>query len=169
MTEPARLRVVPDDCENCQLLEGKLGQAERARDGLQVDLENAEVSLRVERRKVKRLESELADKLRSDDLYPDAWELFEFWRTECRPKARTFDSDRLKNTLARLKDTKADGSPAYSKRYIAEAIRGARWEAYTDPKGKRHDDLELICRSGRKLEDFHDRYERYLARAREAA
>lgn len=143
------------ECEDCE-------RKDRALAALQVDLDNANVDLTVKRRRIKALENELAEKRKQDPLYDTAERIFEFWRTKCRPDARTFSEDRAKAVLARLKDRDPSNptEPAYTPRYICEAVLGAAASPYVDPKGKRHNDLELICRTGRKLEDFHDRYER---------
>lgn len=134
------------------------------------DMRNMERDLKAKRSRITWLENELAGRYRSDVLYPTACELFDFWRKRCRPKAKTFGDDRLKAVLARLRDTDPDDpdKPAYPPRYIAEAIVGAQIDAFVDERGTRHNDIELVCRSGKKLEAFHAKYERYVAR-REAS
>lgn len=158
--EPAQtlhLRVV--GCPDCERLR-------KSRDAALLDLDNANIDLTVKRRRIKQLENELAEKYRSDPLYATAQTIFEFWRAKCQPKARTFSEDRLKAVLARLKDKDPQDpcESAYTPRYICEAVLGAAVDPYIDPKKKRHNDLELICRSGRKLEDFHERWERWRAK-----
>ena len=69
----------------------------------------------------------------------------------------------MKAVQARLQEKDADGE-LYTPRYICQAILGAKYEAYVDPKGKRHDSLELICRDSEHLEDFWERYQRHRAR-----
>ena len=49
---------------------------------------------------------------------------------------------------------RARRAEGYTPRDVAEGIRGAKRGAFVDERGKRHDDLTLICQSGSKLEDF---------------
>jgi hypothetical protein len=151
--EPApHLHVV--GCLDCE-------RKDRMLAAMQIDLDNQDTDLKVKRRRITQLENELHDKRRHDPLYDTALTIFEFWRAKCRPSARAFSEDRLKNVLARLKERDpTTGDVAYTPRYVCEAILGAQADAYVDPKRKRHDDLELICRTGRLLEDFHGRWER---------
>lgn len=130
------------------------------------DLQNLQRDVRAKMRRITFLENELAGRYRNDEHYETAHKIFEFWRKHCCPRARTFSEDRLKAVLARLRDKRADdpNEPAYSPRYICEAVLGAKYGAYVDEKGKAHRDLELICRSGRRLEAFHDKYEAHVAR-----
>lgn len=125
-----------------------------------------ERDLRAKRSRITSLENELSEKYRSDPLHETAEEIFEYWRKRCRPKALTFSDDRLKAVLARLKDKSREdpSAPAYPPRYICEAIIGAQVGAYVDEKGTVHNDLELICRSGKKLEGFHEKFEQWKAR-----
>lgn len=83
-------------------------------------------------------------------------ELFEHWQATCgRPKAKA-TAERRRAVRARL----ADG---YTVEQVRSAIDGAAVAAFVDERGKRHDDLTLICRNGSKLEDFIDRWERHEA------
>lgn len=163
MSAEPSLRLV--GCAECERLRAENEKVRKQRDALTVDLENAHVDLTVKRRRITQLENELAKERRLDPMHATAFQIFEFWSKHCHPQAHTFSADREKAVLARLNDKKpGTKEPAYSPRYICEAILGAKHDAYVDPKGKRHDDLELICRSGRKLEDFHGRYERWKAK-----
>lgn len=82
-----------------------------------------------------------------------ARDLFDYWRARCRasssPQPR-FTADRRAKVLARLRE-------GYSPDDIRRAIDGAAVAAFVDEKGKRFDDLELICRNGSKLESFIER------------
>lgn len=156
--DPAvHLRVV--GCADCE-------RKDRMIAAMQVDLDNLEVDLKVKRRKITALENELARERHEHPDYHTAQRIFEFWRNKCRPRARSFGADREKAVIARLND-KVPGSDekAYTPRYICEAIVGAYVEPFVDPKTRKlHNDLELICRTPRKLEDFHDRYDRWKER-----
>jgi hypothetical protein len=73
--------------------------------------------------------------------------IFEYWQTTCgHPDAKLLN-DRRRKVQARLKE-------GYTEQQIRSAIDGAAAGAYVNDDGKRFDDLELICRSSAKLEDF---------------
>lgn len=79
-----------------------------------------------------------------------ARELFAYWQQRCNhPKAKP-GRDRLAKVKARL----AEG---YTPEDIRTAIDGAAVGAHVNDDGQRFDDLELICRSGSKLELFMSR------------
>lgn len=154
--EPAPLRLVGDP---------EVERLRKAVAALRLDLENANVDLIAKRRRITALENELADRRKRDPDYATAYAIFDYWRKRCRPKAKTFSEDRAKAVMARLRDKDADDpkKAAYSPRYICEAIIGAQIGAHVDESGKKFDDLELVCRSGRRLEAFHEKYERWKA------
>lgn len=77
----------------------------------------------------------------------DARDLFEYWQRACgHPQAKA-TRDRIAKVHARLRE-------GYTPEQIREAIDGAARGAFVNDAGKRFDDLELICRSGSKLESF---------------
>jgi biotin operon repressor len=77
-------------------------------------------------------------------------ELFAYWQQTCgHPQARP-TRERTSKIKARLKD-------GYTPEQIRTAIDGAARAAFVADNGKRFDDLELICRTGAKLEDFIER------------
>lgn len=77
----------------------------------------------------------------------DARALFDYWRERCGHDRAKATPERLRAIRARLRD-------GYSVADVRRAIDGAATGAYVDDRGKRHDDLTLICRNGSKLEDF---------------
>lgn len=79
-----------------------------------------------------------------------ARELFAYWQERCRHPQAKPTRDRLRKVVARLRE-------GYTPEQIREAIDGAAVAAFVDEKGKRFDDLELICRTGSKLESFIER------------
>lgn len=82
-----------------------------------------------------------------DDSTVIARELFEHWQTVCgHPQAKP-TPERLKAIRSRLRE-------GYTAEQVRTAIDGAAVGAFVDERGKRHDDLTLICRNGSKLEDF---------------
>lgn len=76
----------------------------------------------------------------------DARELFSYWQTKCRPAAKPV-AKRMAAVHARL----AEG---YTVEQIRAAIDGAAIAPFIGDDGRRHDDLELICRNGVKLDSF---------------
>jgi hypothetical protein len=76
--------------------------------------------------------------------------LFDYWRTQCGHPKALLTRDRVTKVLARLRE-------GYSVEDIRRAIDGAAKHAYVNDRGVRYDDLELICRSGSKLEGFIQR------------
>lgn len=148
-------------CADCE-------QLRKALENARVDVENAGVDLVAKRREIGRLELMLT--LMSDPMYPTALPIFEYWRIKCDHPRAGLTAERLGALLARLRERTEDDEPKYTPRYICEAIVGAHVAAFVRD-GRRYDDLELICRSGQKLDDFHERWERYRAKqdARTAA
>lgn len=138
-------------CSTCEL------QRSRA-ESLLIDLENAEIQMRTMRREIGRLKGELARERAQDPQMDAAERVFEYWRKRLRPNAKAFGADRQKAVLGRLNEGRTEVE-------LKQAIEGARIGAFTDEKGKRHDDLELICRSDRYVLRFIDIFERASAEA----
>lgn len=76
--------------------------------------------------------------------------LFQHWQAACGHPTAKLTNDRRGKVQARLKE-------GYTEAQIRTAIDGAARAAFVNDDGKRFDDLELICRSGSKLEGFIDR------------
>jgi hypothetical protein len=77
-------------------------------------------------------------------------ELFAYWQERCNHPEARFTADRRTKMRAR----RAEG---YTTANIRKGIDGAAKAPTVSDAGKRFDDLELICRSGSKLEDFMSR------------
>lgn len=77
-------------------------------------------------------------------------DIFEYWKVRCRHLTAKPTRERLEKVKARLKE-------GYTVEQIRSAIDGAACGAFVNDSGKRFDDLELICRTGSKLESFIDR------------
>lgn len=77
-------------------------------------------------------------------------ECFAYWQEKCNHQTAKPSKDRLSKIEARLRD-------GYTVADIRQAIDGAARGAFVNDKGKRFDDIELICRAGSKLEDFMGR------------
>ncbi len=84
-------------------------------------------------------------------------ELFDYWRERCNHPNSRFTADRRTKLQARLRD-------GYTPEQIREAIDGAAANPFIKD-GRRFDDLELICRSGSKLEGFIGRTPLHLVRS----
>lgn len=74
-------------------------------------------------------------------------DLFAYWQERCDHTQAKLTADRKTKIAARLRE-------GYSPDQIRLAIDGAARAAYVNDAGKRFDDIELICRTGSKLEDF---------------
>ena len=86
----------------------------------------------------------------SSEITAVARDLFAYWQQTCdHPNAQP-TRDRLAKVKARLRE-------GYTADQVRKAIDGAARGAFVNDQGKRFDDLELICRTGSKLEDFIDR------------
>jgi hypothetical protein len=77
-------------------------------------------------------------------------DLFAYWQEKCGHPNAKLTRDRQAKVAARLRE-------GYTVPDISRAIDGAAKHAYVDDRGVRYDDLELICRSGSKLEGFIQR------------
>lgn len=81
----------------------------------------------------------------------DVIDVFEHWRAAMKKtKAVKLDAKRKGKIRARLKD-------GFTVDDIKKAIDGCASSAFhmgDNPNGRKHDDLELICRDGTKLESF---------------
>lgn len=82
----------------------------------------------------------------------DARALFAYWQERCGHPAAKATAERLRKVEARLRE-------GYTPGQVREAIDGAARAAFVNDHGRRFDDLELICRSGTKLEGFIGRAE----------
>lgn len=75
------------------------------------------------------------------------WALFAYWRERCQHASAKFSADRRAKLRARRRE-------GYTDEQIRSAIDGAARAAHVNDAGRRFDDLELICRTGSKLESF---------------
>lgn len=77
-------------------------------------------------------------------------ELFGYWREQCGHVDAKLTRERRGRVVARLRE-------GYTVEQVRAGIEGAARAAFVNEDGKRFDDLELICRSGSKLESFMGR------------
>lgn len=77
-------------------------------------------------------------------------DLFAYWQTTTGHPQAKLTKDRRAKIEARLRE-------GYTAEQIRKAIDGAARAAFVNESGKRFDDIELICRSGSKLESFIER------------
>ena len=96
------------------------------------------------------------DSLRSSSVEPrlddpgTINELFAYWQQRCGHGHAMLTPERRSKLVARLKQ-------GYTPEQIRQAIDGAAAAPFINPQGKKFDDIELICRTGAKLEDFAGR------------
>lgn len=126
---------------------------------LLIDYENAQVDLAVKRREIGALKAKVSRLETPEDpvnakLAQHAQVVFDYWNARCKSgRAREFTEERRKAVLARL-----------AARPVADifiAIDGASAFPFIDKSGKKHNELELICRNGSKFDSFYERGERY--------
>lgn len=89
-------------------------------------------------------------KVKRDAEAPVVRRCFAYWQQQCHhPKAR-LTGDRRRKVEARLRE-------GYTEADVRAAIDGAAQAPFISDGGQRFDDLELICRTGSKLEGFAQR------------
>ena len=141
-------------------LEGEVARLLRAVDLIRVDLENAEASLRVERRKVTELRKQLEDKAVGTDFSPEIQQAFDYWRRRCNHPRAKLGLERAAAVKARLKS-------GHSLLDVMRAIDGAAWDAFVNEEtGKKYDELELICRNEVKFDRFEEVWRSIVSRGR---
>lgn len=86
----------------------------------------------------------------TDDEHRTVSDLFEHWQLRCNHPTSKPTRERRQKIAARLRE-------GYTPDQIRAAIDGAARAPFVSDEGKRFDDLELICRTGSKLESFIDR------------
>lgn len=114
--------------------------------GLLIDLENANVDLVVKRRQMSALKARVTKETEADPMWESVVEVFNHWQEVTRHKRCQLSEDRVKLIRARLKER--------TKEELMLACDGAVIGAYVDPNGKKHDMIELICRSNQYVERF---------------
>lgn len=84
---------------------------------------------------------------------------FAYWQERCNHSQAQFTADRRGKLETRLRERQRHhgGDLSAAVRDVRQAIEGAAVAPYVAPNGKRFDDIELICRTGSKLEDFMGR------------
>jgi len=147
MNEPA-LRLVTEDgtSHEVERLRRDLASAKRM---LQVSFEEMKVkddTIKKYHRENVSLKSRLVKQEHQDAQDELVNAIFEFWKLMTfHPRAK-LGADRVKAINARVRE-------GATPRDFFKAIVGAAHDSYVDDKGKRHDDLELICRGSKKFED----------------
>lgn len=121
---------------------------------LQGNLEDIELDLRGKRSTITKLRSALYGRSEYERL-AEVQEIFNEWRTECGHKKARLTNDRFDAIRALLDITE----PApYPREAFSAAIAGAKFDPFitTRKNGsqERHDDIALICKSGKTFEGF---------------
>lgn len=86
----------------------------------------------------------------TSSLRSDVAECFAYWQERCNHPTAKLTADRRRRIEARLREN-------YTVHDVRRGIDGAARGAFVNESGKRFDDIELICRTGSKLEDFMGR------------
>jgi DNA-binding transcriptional ArsR family regulator len=76
--------------------------------------------------------------------------VFAYWQQRCSHPAAKLSAERQSKIRARLREGRTADE-------FKQAIDGAAVAPFIDERGKRHDDIELICRNAVKFESFVDR------------
>lgn len=85
-------------------------------------------------------------------------ECFAYWQERCNHPQAALSPDRRGKLEARLRErARLGGGIPRAIQDVRQAIDGAAAAPFIDEKGKRFDDIELVCRNGSKLEDFMGR------------
>lgn len=92
-------------------------------------------------------------------------ECFAYWQERCGHPQAQLSSDRRGKLETRLRERSKLSDIAGAVADVRLAIDGAAADPFIDEKGKRFDDIELICRTGSKLEDFMGRATRAVTGA----
>jgi hypothetical protein len=124
---------------------------------LRIDNEEWQLQNKALLRQLNKARNEIKKQRSSGPYTETVRRLFERWlRKTKRKEGRTrLTDDRFDAVANRLKE-------GYEEDAIGFAIDLLPHTAYVDDKGKVHDDLALVCRSGSKLEDFIERGERKM-------
>lgn len=148
----------PDDGEIARLT-AEIARLTRGVELIGIDLQNAEASLRVERRKVTELRKLLEDKAVGTDFAPEIQAAFDYWRRRCNHERAKLGTERANAVKARLKS-------GHTLLEVFRAIDGAAFDAFVSESGKRYDELELICRNEVKFDGFEARWRAVVERGK---
>jgi hypothetical protein len=100
-------------------------------------------------------ESSATQKNSNAELRSAVADVFTYWQNQCGHGQAQFTADRQGKITARLRErARLHGGMRQAVADIHLGIDGAARSPFVDESGKRHDDIELICRKGSKLEDF---------------
>ena len=89
--------------------------------------------------------------IKTDDMSDDEWQVFQHWRHVCRHPNALLDPKRLSLIRRWL------ATPGITVDRLQRAIDGcakSAWHRGENPSRKRYDDLELILRDAKQLEQF---------------
>ena len=158
--EPIPIKIVGDGGEVIETTLADVDQVILAQLNMaRMDLANAEKELRKARRRIRALEAE-REQERLD--YPERHEIEEIfaeWQEVC-------GKHRSKLTADRFDAIRGMVEMGYSRREFTLAIAGAAYDPFTTEarNGRKivHNDIELICREGKKFEAFANKAPRDL-------
>ena len=123
---------------------------------LAIDLENANVELAVKRRMITTLKHEVEGRVKAGNYGEQVQAAFTYWQRACGHPRTRLDHKRAKaiETMLRHRDEQGE-EPLLE---VMRAIDGARFDAFVDEKGKRHDGISLICRDEDSFDRMRDRW-----------
>jgi hypothetical protein len=118
---------------------------------LKADLENAERDLRAKRALIKKLQTDAEKERQAYAGRETVTRIFDYWSETCRHPNSKLTPDRFDSIRGALER-------GYTEAQIKRAIDGAAFDPFITRRRngteKRHDDIELICRDGKRLEEF---------------
>lgn len=147
--------LVSAEAENAEL-RATVEQLRRGMALMQVDMDNLNAELAVKRRQITDLRNQVAGRVKSGQYGEQVDAAFRYWQERCgHPRAR-LDHKRAKAIETRLRIRQEQGEDPL--REVCRAIDGARFDAFVDEKGKRHDGISLICRDEDSFDRMRDRW-----------
>lgn len=146
--------------ERIQALEAEVAQWKTAARSAEIDAQNAEIELRVMRRRLKAIEHQTEQKVMQSRRAGDVQIVFDYWRTTCGHERSRLGAKRAQAVDAVL-------AMGYTVDELKEAIDGLAVAAF-EKDGKRYDDLELVCRNEVQVDKYRDAARRHRAKVRAA-
>ena len=132
-----------------------LGEALERVAELQGQVDDLERDLRGKRLRIRGLESQLVDLRANYDRQDELKSIFDEWREVCGHKRARLSPDRFDAIRGLLEVTRPE---PYPREAFTAAIAGAAYDPFITRRRngtqERHDDIALICKSGKHFEGF---------------
>lgn len=146
--------------ERIQALEAEVAKWKTAAAAADLDAQNAEMELRVMRRRLKAMEKQAEQKVKQGARAGDVQTIFDYWRATCGHERARLGAKRTQAVDAIL-------AMGYTVDDVKEAIDGLAATAF-EKDGKRYDDLELVCRNEVQVDKYRDAAKRHREKVRAA-